>query len=44
MKLSEWNLLGGYGLEGAERRDRMVAGECNAPNALLIPYRLELVH
>jgi hypothetical protein len=22
----------------------LVAGGCNAPNALLVPYRLELIH
>jgi len=25
----------------AEKRVRMVAGDCNAPNALLVPYRLK---
>jgi len=44
----EWNLLGGYadsvGELGAAKRLRVVAGDCNAPNALLVPYRLELIH
>ena len=41
MAEGDWNLLGGYG-EGEEKCVRMVAGGCNAPNALRLPFRLHL--
>ena len=44
--IGEWNLLGGLeeNLDDAEKkRVRMVAGDRNAPNALSLPFRLELI-
>jgi hypothetical protein len=43
----EWNLLGTYPEKDRARhllgvRARLVAGACNAPNALIIPFRIEL--
>jgi hypothetical protein len=43
----EWNLLGTYPEMDRARhllgvRARLVAGACNAPNALVIPFRIEL--
>ena len=43
----EWNLLGNYpGIDRARHllavRARLVAGACKAPNALIIPFRIEL--
>jgi hypothetical protein len=35
--VGQWNLLG-----GEEKRIRMVAGGCNAPNALVIPFKFQL--
>ncbi|MEN6602533.1 MAG: hypothetical protein ABFD86_08940 [Bryobacteraceae bacterium] len=42
----QWNLLGGYGEEAgdsATKRIRLVAGACNAPNLLSIPFSRPLV-
>ena len=41
----QWNLLGGYGEEtgnSATKRIGLVAGGCNAPNVLRLPFRVEL--
>lgn len=41
----EWNLLGGFAENmdaSADMRVRLVAGACNVPNALFIPFRIEL--
>jgi hypothetical protein len=45
----QWDLLGGYPKTGRARhlpgvRARMVAGACNVPNALVVPFRFDLVH
>jgi hypothetical protein len=30
--------------ESVESKDFLVAGACNAPNALVVPFRIELFH
>jgi hypothetical protein len=45
----EWNFLGNYPEKDQARhllgvRARLVAGACNAPNALIVPFRIALFH
>jgi hypothetical protein len=34
----------GFAPEARNQLIWLVAGDCNAPNALLIPYRMDLIH